>query len=225
MLSLLAAGPDARPWTGAEPPLPYVRGGSSWVYASNLGPAHVRLEEVDGASPGVRLYRWEIRLAGVSMQEALELSSQGLFTAQRSFSFWGARVWTLSFSPPEPTIPLPLEVGRRWKARTSVASGSAKGWDDVEGAVEAFEPVRVPAGRFMAYRIRLLRTDTWGTRMESVVWLDPYVGVVQAEGTLRWPGVVGLIQRVIGLNRLRMQLVEARLARQQETGSANHVLY
>lgn len=209
---LLAAGAQAGPATGDEPPLPYVRGGSSWVYETNLGTAHVRLEEAPGVQGGARRYRWEIRLAGAGMQEALELRSTGLFTAHRSFSFWGARLWSLSFAPPELTIPLPLEVGRRWQARTSVTSGSATGWDDVDGAVEALERVDVPAGRYTAYRIRLLRTDTWGSRMDSVIWLDPEVGVVRAEGSLRWPGVVGLVQRLLGLDRLQVRLVEARLA-------------
>lgn len=209
---LLAAAAQAGPAPGEEPPLPYVRGGSSWVYETNLGTAHVRLEEEPGIQGGARRYRWEIRLAGAGMQEALELRSTGLFTAHRSFSFWGAGLWRLAFSPPELTIPLPLEVGRRWQARTAVTSGSASGWDDVDGAVEALERVDVPAGSYTAYRIRLLRTDTWGSRMDSVIWLDPEVGVVQAEGSLRWPGVVGLVQRLLGLDRLQVRLVEARLA-------------
>lgn len=212
MALLVAAGLEAGPATDDEPPLPYVRGGSSWVYASNLGTAHVRLEEAEGVRGGARRYRWEIRLAGASMQETLELRSSGLFTVHRSFSFLGAHLWSLSFAPPELTIALPLEVGRCWQARTPVTSGSASGWDDVDGTVEALEGVDVPAGRYTAYRIRLLRTDTWGSRMDSVIWLDPEVGVVRAEGSLRWPGIVGLVQRLLGLDRLRIQLVEARVS-------------
>lgn len=210
VVAALPAPPAAPPGTA---PLPYVQGGSRWVYRSNLGAAHVRLDREPGPGGGALGYRWEIRMAGGGMREALELRADGLFTAERSFFFLGMELWRVVFDPPELTIPLPLEVGRRWKARTRVASGASWAWNEVEGAVEALEQVDVPAGRFCAHRIRLLRTDTWGTRMDSVIWLDPLNGVVKAEGELRWPGVVGAVQRLLGLSRLRVELVRASVVR------------
>ncbi|HEY8424420.1 MAG TPA: hypothetical protein VIK73_00195 [Limnochordales bacterium] len=209
---MVAAG--IQPGQGGDegpPPLPYVRGGSQWVYTSDRGLVRVRLDEEPGMVDGARRYRWEIRVAGAVMEEHLALRSSGLYTVDRAFAFLGRPLWRLAFDPPELTIALPLEVGRRWQWRNPVVSGSSRGWDEVEGVVEALEWVEVPAGRYEAYRIRLSRKDTWGSRMESLIWLDPEVGVVKADGLLRWPGLVGAVQGLLGLDRLRLSLREAHI--------------
>lgn len=211
VVALMVAA-SIQPARGADegpPPLPYVRGGSRWLYTSDLGAVRVRLDEEPGVVDGARRYRWEIRVAGAVMEERLALRSSGLFTVDRVFSFLGRPLWRLAFDPPELTIALPLEVGRRWQWRNPVVSGSSRGWDQVEGVVEALERVEVPAGVFEAYRIRLSRKDTWGSRLESLIWLDPEVGVVKADGLLRWPGLAGAVQRLLGLDRLRLGLSEA----------------
>lgn len=222
LAALLSGGAVPAAGPPDEPPLPYVRGGSWWVYASPGGSARVRLEELEGVHDGARRYRWEIRLAGAAMQEELVLRTDGLFTASRTFTFVGRTLWALRFDPPELTVALPLEVGRRWEYRTPVLSRSSRGWDQVEGAVEALEPVQVPAGTFDAYRIRLARRDSWGSVMDSVIWLDPRVGVVMADGVLRWPGLTGAVQRMLGLDRLQLRLVEAHVepARPERPASA-----
>ncbi|MEW6048406.1 MAG: hypothetical protein AB1609_18335, partial [Bacillota bacterium] len=178
--SVAGAAAPAAPADGAsKSPLPYVRGGSRWLYDSNLGPATVTLDEY-GVRDGARLYRWEIRVLGVRMEEVLQLRSSGLYTANRTFLLPLGEFWALTFEPPEFTIALPLEVGRRWEARSPVKAGGSWGWTNVNGSVAAFEPVSVPAGQYMAYRIVLLRTDTWGSYVESLIWLDPEVGVIRA---------------------------------------------
>ncbi|WP_324716225.1 hypothetical protein U7230_12805 [Carboxydochorda subterranea] len=190
------------------PPLPYVQGGSRWLYRSNFGEVRVRLEGGD-VQAGRRCYRWEIRLLGVGMREELGLTAAGLFTASREFLLPLGAVSTMVFTPPELTIPLPLEVGRHWESTTSASSGPHAGPAQVAGTVEAYASVAVAAGRFEAYRIRLERRDAWGGSMDATIWLDPEAGVVKAVGQLRWPGLVGSVQRALGLHRLELELVRA----------------
>lgn len=204
----LARASATAPAVEPSSPLPYVQPGSRWLYRSNFGQALVRLDGGE-AQRGQRSYRWEIRLLGVGMQEELILTEAGLFTASRHFLLPIGRAYAMAFDPAEPTIPLPLEVGRRWTATTEARSGSDAGSARVSGEVQAFTTVEVPAGLFQAFRIHLLRQDSWGALMDATIWLDPSCGVVRAVGDLRWPGVVGSVQQALGLHHLELELVEA----------------
>lgn len=203
--------------SSGEVPLPYVRGPSAWEYRSNFGPAAVRLYE-DGVQGSVRRYTWSIVIGPLQagMTESLRLSPAGLFVAARQFHLAGVRVARLDFESPELVIPAPLEVGRRWRALSSIRGPEGEGSTYVEGEVEALEAVDVPAGRYVAYRIHLRRRDSWGGMVETVMWLDPEVGVVKAEGWFRWPGVIGAVQRALNLDRLHVELAAARIRRTTE---------
>ena len=194
--------------------MPYVRGPSRWSYRSNMGPAWVSLDE-QGVLGGARLYTWAIQLAGATMRERLQLTREGLFIAAREFRFLGLALARLELSRPELVVAAPLEVGHRWSVAWEAVDRARPGRPPVQGrldgAVEALEAVEVPAGHFLAYRIRLRRTDSQGSRTDTVIWLDPRLGVVKADGQLLWPGTVGAVQRLLGLTALRVELTEAHL--------------
>ena len=193
------------------PPLPYVRGPSRWQYRSNLGTARVVLEE-DGLRGAARLYTWAIQVAGAAMTERLALTSRGLFIEAREYRFLGLPLARLELSPAELVVAAPLEVGHRWSVEwQALRPGLPPVRGRLEGHVEALEAVTVPAGRFVAYRLRLHRTDSQGGRTATVIWLDPHLGVVKAHGQLLWPGAVGAVQRLIGLDELHVELAEAHL--------------
>ncbi|HEY8485760.1 MAG TPA: hypothetical protein VIL11_00060 [Limnochordales bacterium] len=194
-------------------PLPYVRGPSWWLYRSNFGPARVELQEF-APQDGARWYLWNIRVAGAFMAERLRLDWQGLFITAREYRFLGWTLARFSIDPPECVVAAPLEVGNRWQGSWQAVDPARPGQPAegrLEGAVEALEEVSVPAGHFRAYRIRLLRTDSQGGRVQTVIWLDPQVGVVKADGLLWWPGPIGTVQRLLGLTALRVELAEIHL--------------
>lgn len=209
-------GLAAPPASEAEepPPLPYVRGPSRWAYQSNLGPARVSLDEL-GVEGDARLYTWAIEVAGARMAERLRLTREGLFIAARQFWFLGLSLARLELVRPELVVAAPLEVGHRWsvtwEGNDPARPGRAPVQGRLEGVIEALEPVQVPAGHFVAYRIRLRRTDSQGSRTDTIIWLDPHLGVVKADGELLWPGAVGAVQRLLGLSALRVELTEAHL--------------
>lgn len=203
----------------ALPPLPYVQGGSRWWYRSDMGQVQVQLDDLPPQpEQGVRRYRWRIDLLGVAMEEELSLTADGLFVVARRFLMpLVGTTTTVHFLRPELTVALPLEVGRHWSSVTPISLGEppahatptdAGPTSQVEGVVEALETVEVPAGRYAAYRIRLHRTDTTGTVMDSVIWLSPRHGVIRATGHMRWPGLVGRVQQTLGLDRLHLELAD-----------------
>lgn len=212
--------PDAGPPLSGEAPLPYVRGPSAWEYDSNFGRALVRLEE-HGVRGGVRTYTWSLVIGPMraGMTEVLHLSAAGLFVAVREFHLAGVPLVRFRFDTPELVIPAPLQTGQRWRASSTVRGPDGDGLTTVDGEVLAREPVEVPAGRFLAYRIHLTRRDSWGGVVETLMWLDPEVGVVKADGWFRWHGAIGALQRALSLDRLRVELVVARVRRTAEATS------
>lgn len=96
-------------------------------------------------------------------------------------------------SGPSSTPTAPAAAGSLGQAR---ASGQVVGW----------ETINVPAGQFEAWHVHLERSDTFGTFQSIEVWVNPAVGVVQADGDLFWGGVIGKVQRLIGFDHFSVRL-------------------
>lgn len=88
----------------------------------------------------------------------------------------------------------------------NTGSSQDPGRTAASGHVRGVETVETPAGRFTAYRIYLERSDSLGTEQTMEIWLNPDIGVIAAEGDLRWGGLPGKIQRLVGLEHLSVQL-------------------
>lgn len=87
------------------------------------------------------------------------------------------------FKPYSPTLSFPLELGKKWQGKYDGyrADQGASWTSDVSCEAKAFEPVKVPAGEFEAYRISC--ADNWesgafrGTA-DSTFWYAPKIGTV-----------------------------------------------
>ena len=200
---------------------PGVDAGSEWRYNSNLGKTVVRMLRREAIAPGVERYTWEMRVAGLKYEEDLELTAEWLGVGSRTFSGLGLLVEEFRFEPPELVMELPLEVGRSWSWSGSVDVENRRGAAHAKGEVVRVEEITVPAGTFWTYYIRLERTDEFGTRQYIDLWFNPDIGPIRARGDLRWPGLVGVVQDLIGLRRFEVELVSYEIKRVPEEGTAS----
>ena len=199
---------------------PTVGAGSEWVYDSNLGETHVRMIERDEVSPGVERYRWDMRVAGMRYVEDLELTDTRLGVMWRRLSGFGVVRQEFSFEDPELVMELPLEVGQTWSWSGPATMGHRSGTAQAVGEVVAVETITVPAGTFETLHIVLVRDDSFGTRQVIDLWFDPLVGPIKAHGDLRWNGLIGFFQDLVGLNRFEVELVEYEIVRPLPVASA-----
>lgn len=212
VLLLLAAAPD-RASGFLVPAGPGVGAGSEWQYHSNLGKTVVRMLRREAIGPGVEGYTWEMRVAGLRYVEDLELTFDSLGVRARAFSGLGLIGERFGFEPPELVMEIPLEVGRSWSWSGSVAFRNRSGVAHAQGEVVRLEEITVPAGTFWTYYIRLERTDEFGTRQHIDLWFNPDIGPIRARGDLRWPGLVGVVQDLIGFRRFEVELVSYEIQR------------
>lgn len=207
----MAAAPGAQAFV--LPSDPTVGAGSEWVYDSNLGETHVRMLARERVSPGVEHYRWDLQVAGLRYTEDLALTKDRLGVTWRRLSGFGLVRQEFSFADPELVLELPLEVGHTWRWDGPAMLGKRMGTASAEGKVLAVESISVPAGVFETLHIRLERDDSFGTKQLIDLWFDPEVGPIKAEGDLRWQGLIGFVQSLVGLNRFEVELTEYEIVR------------
>jgi len=189
-----------------------VEAGSEWVYRSNLGTAHVRMLDRIPVGPGLEHYRWEMRIGALRYAEELRLRWDDSLTAlEREISGFGLIRQRFVYDEPELVLIAELEMGARWEWRGHVRLGGEVREATATGEVLAYDEVAVPAGIFRAYHIRILREDGFGTRQAIDLWFDPEIGPVKAVGDLQWSGLIGFFQRLVGLGRLEVELVDYRI--------------
>lgn len=190
------------------PQSPDVGAGSEWTYRSNLGVARVRMLERTPVEPGLEHYRWEMRIGGLRYAEALELTPTSLSATEREVGGFGLISQVFHYDTPELVLVASLEVGAKWEWRGRVRKGSESRDAAAFGEVLAHHPITVAAGQFDVFHIRIVREDGFGTRQYIDLWFDPNVGPIKAVGELQWTGLIGVLQRLVGLRRLEVELLE-----------------
>jgi hypothetical protein len=87
------------------------------------------------------------------------------------------------FKPYTPTLVFPLELGKKWQGKyDGYRADQGASWNsNVSCEAKAFEPVKVPAGDFDAYRVAC--TDNWQSgafsgESDSTFWYAPKIGAV-----------------------------------------------
>lgn len=184
-----------------------VGAGSEWVYRSNFGRTVVRMLERDDVRPDFGRYTWDMQVAGLRYAEALELTPDALGVSSRTVAGYGLVQERFHFAEPELVLELPLVVGNTWSWAGAVELGGSSAAAHVRGEVVARTLLTVPAGTFDTFHIRLVRADNFGTRQTIDLWFDPDVGPIRAVGDLRWRGLIGLVQTLVGLRRFEVELV------------------
>lgn len=208
LLGVLGGG-GGKAFAFVVPQSPEVGAGSQWVYESNLGTAHVRMLERVAIGPELERYRWEMRIGVLHYVEELRLAWESSLTAtEREVGGFGLIKQRFFYDEPELVLTATLEVGTRWEWNGHVRQGGEVREATAKGEVLAYHPIVVPAGEFDVYHIRIEREDGFGTRQSIDLWFDPNVGPIKAVGDLEWSGLIGFFQRLVGLKRLDVELVE-----------------
>lgn len=86
---------------------------------------------------------------------------------------------SVDLNPPQPYLPRTLVEGKTWSWHGDFGEQEAVG----KFAVEAFEEVEVPAGKFHAWRVRYEWEMKDGTKVISVRWFAPGVGMIIQDNT------------------------------------------
>ena len=140
--------------------------------------------------------------------EALELTPTSLSATEREVGGFGLISQVFHYDTPELVLVASLEVGAKWEWRGRVRKGSESRDAAAFGEVLAHHPITVAAGQFDVFHIRIVREDGFGTRQYIDLWFDPNVGPIKAVGELQWTGLIGVLQRLVGLRRLEVELLE-----------------
>jgi hypothetical protein len=205
------AGPAVGDGVGLSP----LAEGLRWEYLVVTEPGPGMVEEGGGAAPERLDYlrvvevkgRGVIRQRGVVAWE-LERDDEGVVQVEfQEIGEEGTLLHVLRqgqveqhFSPPLLLLPAAPEVGDSWMGRSDVQIFGAGGDAVVATAlsrrgdvVEEVE-VEVPAGRFAAYRVRVVQRSGEGEEMVEVMetsWLAPGVGLVKSVVERVQGGVLG----------------------------------
>jgi len=165
--------------------------GARWSWQGTVRP------EPLGADP------WAFPAPAVTLATAATTASGGTTTGAKSQATakgsqaagQGSQA-TAAKSTPDSAKLTQAAVNSQSPTHTALASGHVRGVETME----------TPAGRFTTYRIYLERSDSLGMEQTMEIWLNPDIGVIAAEGDLRWGGLPGKIQRLIGLEHLSVRL-------------------
>lgn len=185
--------------------------GSYWVYQSNFGQVRADILTREQIPEGW-LYRWRLSVLGLNYEEQLRLTATQLGVTHREFAAWFVYHADFSFPQDELTLPVPLSVHSTWDWHGPVLYRKQTGTTQVKGQVVAQSEVTVPAGTFPVFEIVLERNDSFGTQQNIRLWLNEEIGVVKAEGELRWTGLVGTLQDLVGLRYLAVELLHYSIA-------------
>lgn len=140
--------------------------------------AHLREEVVAIDDGRVRSHKTDVT-RGTLVEEIVTVDGRWIRKAR-------PRLPLQRFEPPLVTLPQPLRVGVQWQARATVSDDVALSPFGIrlDGRVEGWDRVEVPAGVFDALRIR--RT-VWqydssfrqgNSRVDEVAWFAPAIGAI-----------------------------------------------
>lgn len=184
--------------------------GSVWIYNSNYGETRVEVLKVNAGADNTYSYRWRLQVAGLTYEEELVLTNKAVKASSCFVKAFG--LYSDSFVYPENALvfTLPLRQGQTWQWQGKVKHAKKTRQGQVNGKVLEETMVSVPAGTYSAYRITLLRSDDFGTNHDITLWFNLEIGVIKAQGHLRWQGTVGAFQQLVGLTYFEVSLKEYR---------------
>lgn len=156
---------------------------------ANAPPAHIGdSRDYDGQFLGTNCRHWETRRLEANNVTVRQCEDKLVYLDSRDLSV--QRVSTLKgetlleFKPQYRGLSFPLLVGKKWSSQYSgFRADNNRKWDSrLECEVKAYEPVRVPAGSFDAYRVECI--DNWelgyifSGKKAATRWYAPAVGGV-----------------------------------------------
>lgn len=144
--------------------------------------------DYDGQFLGTNCRHWETRRLEANNVAVRQCEDKLVYMDKRDLSV--QRVTTLKgetlleFKPQYQGLSFPLQVGKKWTSNyAGFRADNNRKWDSrLECEVKAYEPVRVPAGTFDAYRVECI--DNWEAgyifsgKKAATRWYAPAAGGV-----------------------------------------------
>ncbi len=177
-----AAGPSEAEILAAHDLFPHASG-SSWVMEQTSGTEKHRLEFTSLGERDLtdsKMYFVELKVDGVVLQtEGYTADKTGVSRVASGID--GSH----RIDPPMPMASAPLVPGTSWTWTGTIAEGSKETSAEAASTLAAPEEVSVPAGKYLAYRLKQTFTIKAASAaesdavVESELWLAPKVGLVK----------------------------------------------
>lgn len=139
-------------------------------------------EKIDG----VEVHKFEMRRQdSLQVIQFLQVNEQGMFELARGDES-GERI---KLSPPQKILSFPLGVGEKWEYH---GEGAGEKVDELYEMV-ARESIKVPAGEFEAYHLRVIGTQPFNSVVDR--WYVPELGEIKDVTEVRRPNG-SMVQRL-----------------------------
>ncbi|MFH1037624.1 MAG: hypothetical protein V1789_03010 [PVC group bacterium] len=175
--------------------------GLSWKYRSNLGDVSSRVI-IDGDRVTIIS-----ESSPLDIRQTLQLTPDGLFlTEAESDTFLLSTRRT--YHPFLLRFPRRVAVGKswEWKGREVVDGDIIE--SRVEGVIDGWETVAVPAGEFRCLKVTVRTVSDDGTTSSSTQWLASGIGIVRADIKIDAGGLSGFIISLLGFDSYHLELEE-----------------
>jgi len=172
----------------------------SYLYDSNAG------DTESGVNPNGEELVLTFDAGNISYEQQFFKGQDGIYltrTESSAFLFFGT---TVTYPEPVLRLPLPLQVGKKWKWEGFEIAGGDTGSLTIEGEALAEEIVTTPVGEFSCLKIQLKIKSEHGSNNIVTEWLAPEIGVVKFHALLEGTGLTAFLQDLLGLDELTFDL-------------------
>jgi len=171
-----------------------------YLYDSNAGDTEA------GVNPSGRELVLTFDAGKISYEQQFYKGEAGIYltrTESSAFLFFGT---TVTYPEPVLRLPLPLQVGKKWKWEGFEIANGDTGSLTIEGEALAEEIVSTPVGDFSCLKIQLKIESEHGSNNTVTEWLAPGLGVVKFHALLEGTGLTAFLQDILGLDELTFDL-------------------
>jgi len=172
----------------------------SYLYDSNAGDTEA------GVNPNGKELVLTYDAGSISYEQQFFKGEDGIYltrTESSAFLFFGTKV---TYPEPVLRLPLPLQVGKKWKWEGFEIVDGDTGRLTIEGEALAEEIVTTPVGEFSCLKIQLKIESEIGSKNTVTEWLAPGIGVVKFHALLEGTGLTAFLQDLLGLDELTFDL-------------------
>lgn len=174
----------------------------SYLYNSNAGDTEA------GVNPNGEELVLTFDAGKISYEQQFFKGEDGIYltrTESSAFLFFGT---TVTYPEPVLRLPLPIQVGKKWKWEGFEIAGGDTGSLTIEGEALAEEIITTPAGEFSCLKIQLKIESEHGSKNTVTEWLAPGIGVVKFHALLEGTGLTAFLQDLLGLDELTFDLTD-----------------
>lgn len=172
----------------------------SYLYDSNAG------ETESAVSPNGDEFVLSFDAGKISYEQQFFKGEDGIYltrTESSALIFFGT---TVTYPEPVLRLPLPLQIGKKWKWEGFEIADGDTGKLTIEGEALAEEVITTTIGPFSCLKIQLMIESEHGSKNTVTEWLAPGIGVVKFHALLEGTGLTAFLQDIFGLDELTFDL-------------------